>query len=53
MLRGLRGQALYVDPKSKVLMVHSAVGPIGAGMGEMVALWTGVVKSRAHLHSTL
>jgi CubicO group peptidase (beta-lactamase class C family) len=52
MLRGLRGQAVYVDPKSKVVMVHTAVSPIGAGMGEMLALWTGVVKSLADPHST-
>ena len=38
MLRGLRGQARYVDPKSKVVMVHTAVSPLGAGMGEMLAL---------------
>ena len=46
MLRGLRGQAVLVDAKSKVVMVHTAAGAIGGpGIGEMIALWSGVVKS--------
>ena len=47
MLRGLRGQAVFVDPQSKLVMVHTGVIPIGAGLGEMVSLWSGVVKSLA------
>jgi len=46
MLRGLRGQAVLVDPKSKVVMVHTAAGAIGGpGLGEIIALWSGVVKA--------
>jgi len=48
MLRGLRGQSVFVDPKSKVVMVHTAAGNVGdSGMGERIALWSGVVKSLA------
>jgi CubicO group peptidase (beta-lactamase class C family) len=47
MLRGLRGQAVYVDPKSKLVMVHTAVSPIGSGIGETLSLWDGVVQSLA------
>jgi CubicO group peptidase (beta-lactamase class C family) len=48
MLRGLRGQGVFVDPKSKVVMVHTAAGNVGdSGMGERIALWSGVVKSLA------
>jgi CubicO group peptidase (beta-lactamase class C family) len=46
MLRGLRGQGVFVDPKSKIVMVHTAAGNVGdSGMGERIALWSGVVKS--------
>jgi len=48
MLRGLRGQSVFVDPKSKLVMVHTAAGDVGdQGMGERIALWSGVVKSLA------
>jgi CubicO group peptidase (beta-lactamase class C family) len=45
MLRGLRGQGVFVDPTSKVVMVHTAAEEVGdPGMGERLALWFGVVK---------
>jgi CubicO group peptidase (beta-lactamase class C family) len=44
-LRGLRGQAIFVDPKSKIVMVHTAAGGVGPGTGELIALWSGVVKT--------
>jgi CubicO group peptidase (beta-lactamase class C family) len=45
-LRGLRGQAIFVDPESKVVMVHTAAGGVGStGGGELVSLWGGVLKS--------
>ena len=48
MLRGLRGQSVFVDPKSKVVMVHTAAGNVGdSGVDERIALWAGVVKSLA------
>ena len=46
MLRGLRGQGVFVDPKSKLVMVHTAAGDVGEpGTMERIALWSGVVKS--------
>ena len=48
MLRGLRGQGIFVDSKSKLVMVHTAAGEVGdTGTGERIALWSGVVKSLA------
>jgi CubicO group peptidase (beta-lactamase class C family) len=46
MLRGLRGQAVFVDVKSRIVMVHTAAGAVGGpGIGEIIALWSGVVKT--------
>jgi CubicO group peptidase (beta-lactamase class C family) len=46
LLRGLRGQGIYVAPKSKIVMVHTAVRDIGVpDIGETLSLWTGVVRS--------
>lgn len=43
-LRGLRGQAMLVDPATKTVMVHTAVqGYIE--VAEYVELWRGVLKS--------
>ena len=44
-LRGLRGQAVFVDPKSKLVMVHTAARDIGDAGRELIALWSGVVQS--------
>ena len=44
-LRGLRGQAIFVNPKSKIVMVHTAAGGVGPGSGELMALWSGVVTT--------
>ena len=53
MLRGLRGQGVFVDPKTKGVMVHTAAGNVGdSGMGERIALWSGVVKSLAKWRRT-
>jgi CubicO group peptidase (beta-lactamase class C family) len=47
-LRGLRGQSVFVDPKSKLVMVHTAARDVGdLGIGELMALWSAVVKRRA------
>jgi CubicO group peptidase (beta-lactamase class C family) len=47
-LLGLRGQGVFVDPKSKVVMVHTAAGEVGdPGMAERLALWFGVAKMLA------
>jgi len=43
--RGLRGQAIFVAPKSKIVMVHTAAGDVGFTMGELVSFWSGVVAS--------
>jgi CubicO group peptidase (beta-lactamase class C family) len=49
MLRGLRGQAVFVDPTSKLVMVHTAAGDVGGQptLGTLLALWWGVVDSLA------
>jgi CubicO group peptidase (beta-lactamase class C family) len=45
-LRGLRGQSIFVAPKSGIVMVHTAAGNVSnASSGETVSLWFGVVKS--------
>jgi CubicO group peptidase (beta-lactamase class C family) len=46
MLRGFRGQAIYVDPKAKLVMVHTRAGTTNdGGTGETLALWNGVVDT--------
>ena len=43
-LRGLRGQAVLVDPRSKSVMVHTATRDVGdSGVWELLALWSSVV----------
>jgi len=49
-LRGLRGQAVFVDPKSKLVMVHTAAREIGDPGMELIQLWSGVVQSLATEH---
>ena len=44
-LRGLRGQWIFVAPKHRIVMVHTAAGGVGALAGETVSLWYGVVRS--------
>jgi CubicO group peptidase (beta-lactamase class C family) len=45
-LRGVHGQALYVDPSSRLVLVHTAVRKGAADSNaETVALWEGVVKA--------
>ena len=47
-LRGVRRQAIFVDPVARVVMVHTAADAIGsAGFFELLALWDGVVASVA------
>jgi CubicO group peptidase (beta-lactamase class C family) len=47
-LRGLRGQAVFVDPMSRLVMVHTAAREVAdAGGSETIALWLGVLKSLA------
>lgn len=43
-LLGLRGQAVYVDPGSQVVLVHTAVRrlPVDPGGEELAALWEGI-----------
>jgi hypothetical protein len=44
-LLGVHGQAIFVDPASRLVMVHLAVRKEAADPGgaEAVALWKGVV----------
>ncbi len=47
-LRGLRGQAIYVAPKSKLVMVQTSAGNVATpSTGELLSLWTGVQRSLA------
>jgi CubicO group peptidase (beta-lactamase class C family) len=46
-LRGVRGQAVFVDAESKVVLVHTAAGEIGTPVGELVTLWSRVVDALA------
>jgi CubicO group peptidase (beta-lactamase class C family) len=49
-LRGLRGQSVFVAPASKVVMVHTAAGDVSdQGFGERITLWSAVVKSSVSL----
>ena len=46
-LRGIRGQAIYVDPRSKLVMVQTGVHKEFVDiphLREMGSLWTGVVR---------
>ena len=47
MLRGLRGQCVFVHPKSKLVMVHTAAREVADPGHELTALWLGVLKSLA------
>ena len=44
LMRGFRGQELFVDPRSKTVMVQTAVWPTGRG-SEVLALLRGVLDS--------
>ncbi|MGH7375114.1 MAG: hypothetical protein ACREJY_12895 [Candidatus Rokuibacteriota bacterium] len=43
-LLGVRGQAIYVDPVSKLVLVHTAVRklPVDPAAVELGALWAGI-----------
>ena len=43
-LRGLRGQAIFVDPASKLVLVHTSAGPVGGMSPDLLALWFSVSK---------
>ncbi len=48
---GIHGQAIFVDPESQVVMVHTAVRMLASkdpAAAEMVSLWYGVLKALAH-----
>jgi hypothetical protein len=47
MLRGLRKQYVFVDSKSKLVLVHTAAGDVAHGAGDLLALWFSVVKDLA------
>ena len=49
-LRGVRGQAIYVDPASRVVMVHTAVRKQARdpGVREANVLWRSVVQQLGH-----
>jgi hypothetical protein len=46
MLRGLRTQIVFVNPRSKLVLVHTAAGDLSdTGFGELLSLWSAVVKN--------
>jgi CubicO group peptidase (beta-lactamase class C family) len=49
-LRGIRGQAIYVDPASRLVMVHTAVRGQARdpGIRETNALWRSLVQQLGH-----
>jgi CubicO group peptidase (beta-lactamase class C family) len=49
-LRGIRGQAIYVDPASRLVMVHTAVRKQARdpGVREANALWRSLVQQLGH-----
>jgi CubicO group peptidase (beta-lactamase class C family) len=49
-LRGIRGQAIFVDPASRLVMVHTAVRkqPRDPGIREENALWRSFVQQLGH-----
>ena len=42
-LRGRRNQAIFVDPQSKLVLVHTAAGADGMS-ADLIALWFSVTK---------
>jgi CubicO group peptidase (beta-lactamase class C family) len=48
-LFGVRGQAIYVDPTSKLVLVHTAVRklPVDPGVAELHALWASISEQLA------
>jgi hypothetical protein len=47
MFWGVRGQRIYVDPQSKLVMVNTAVHKLSvdvAALREMDALWSALVR---------
>jgi CubicO group peptidase (beta-lactamase class C family) len=47
MLVGLWSQFIFVQPKGKLVMVHTAAADLGPPPRELFALWSGVVKALA------
>jgi CubicO group peptidase (beta-lactamase class C family) len=49
-LRGIRGQAIYVDPASRLVMVHTAVRRQARdpGVREANVLWRSLVQQLGH-----
>jgi CubicO group peptidase (beta-lactamase class C family) len=46
-LHGVHGQAIYVDPVAKLVLVHTAVRKMPAadpGIAELIALWAALVR---------
>ena len=43
-LRGLRGQAIFIDPALKLILVHTSAGVVGGASGDLLALWFSVTR---------
>ena len=46
-LRGLRDQAIFVDPAAKLVLVQTSAGTVSGVSGDLLALWFSVSKSLA------
>jgi hypothetical protein len=46
-LRGLRDQAIFVDPTSKLVLVHTSAGTVSGMSGDLLALWFSASKALA------
>ena len=46
-LRGLRDQAIFVDPASKLVLVHTSAGTVSGMSGDLLALWFSASKALA------
>jgi CubicO group peptidase (beta-lactamase class C family) len=44
-LRGVRGQAIFVDPEAQAVLVHTSAAELGTPVGELVTLWSRVVDA--------
>jgi CubicO group peptidase (beta-lactamase class C family) len=48
-LIGRRDQAIFVDPRSKLVLVHTAAGAGGGMSGDLLALWFSVARTLAKM----
>jgi CubicO group peptidase (beta-lactamase class C family) len=47
LFRGLRGQAIIVDPTARLVLVQTSAGVVAGTSGDLLALWFSAAKSLA------